>query len=87
MKSHIELPGLLFEDGVKRSLFTQTRVVSDEFELERHLVPIEERHFLVGLFCVCSPEMIDIGGDHAILHQSDIQMIPVPSFLPEDLGE
>jgi len=87
MKSHIQLPGLLFEDGVKRSLFTQTRFRSEEFILERHLVPIEEQHFLVGLYCMCVPEVITVGDEDAFLHQSDVLLIPIPSHLPREFTE
>ena len=93
MKSHIILPGALFEDNVSRELHTKVRDDPSEEGAtitERHFTPISENHLVEGLYCDCCPEIIVVGGEgsekYGVLHQSDLLRIAIPSYLPENLG-
>ena len=91
MRSHIILPGELFEDEVSREVHTLVREDLTERGIitERHLTPVSEVHLLEGLYCECSPEVIEMGDPrekkYGVLHRSDLLFVAVPSSLPEVL--
>ena len=91
MKSHIIMPGELFEDGVDRELHIKNRPhpENEGMVVERHMVPLGEKHQTDGFWCSCDPDLIEVGEPgqkkYAILHASEITRLKVPGFLPVEL--